>query len=119
MRYTLGPAVILTLLLTLSLHAQETRRQYLSGKGTADAVPWEFLCSSGAKSGEWTTIPVPSCWDALGFGTLNYYRDGENPEQGKRSEERRVGKERAGRRRARTGTGCGMGVASETVAHAV
>src|SRR5688500_17988206 len=83
MRYTLGPAVILTLLLTLSLHAQETRRQYLSGKGTDDAVPWEFFCSAGAKSGAWTTIPVPSCWDALGFGTLNYREDGEVAEQGK------------------------------------
>ena len=64
-------------------HAQETQRQYLSGKGSDDAVAWEFHCTGGAKSGQWTTILVPSCWDALGFGTLNYFRDGENPEQGK------------------------------------
>lgn len=63
--------------------AQETQRQYLSGKGSDDAVAWEFFCSAGAKSGKWTTIPVPSCWDALGFGTLNYGKDGEVAEQGK------------------------------------
>jgi hypothetical protein len=80
-RTLLGCAVVL--LTSLIAHAQETQRQYLSGKGTDDAVPWEFFCTGGAKSGAWTTIPVPSCWDALGFGTLNYFRDGENPEQGK------------------------------------
>src|SRR5687768_4511280 len=82
MRYLtlLGTVVLLTSSLTA---AQDTQRQYLSGKGTDDAVPWEFLCSSGAKSGEWTTIPVPSCWDALGFGTLSYYKDAEPYEQGK------------------------------------
>ena len=69
--------------LTAPAHARETQRQYLSGRGSDDAIPWEFHCTSGAKSGRWTTIPVPSCWDALGFGTLNYFRDGENPEQGK------------------------------------
>ena len=82
MRYLtlLGTVVLLTSSLAA---AQETQRQYLSGKGTDDAVPWEFLCSSGAKSGEWTTIPVPSCWDALGFGSLNYFKDAEPYEQGK------------------------------------
>src|SRR5688500_13292030 len=70
-------------LASVTAGAQETQRQYLSGRGTDDAVAWDFYCSSGAKSGEWTTIPVPSCWDARGFGTLNYRKDTEPAEQGK------------------------------------
>jgi hypothetical protein len=71
------------LLCAVGAQAQETQRQYLSGKGNDDAIPWEFFCSAGAKSGQWTTIPVPSCWDALGYGTLNYFKDGDQPERGK------------------------------------
>ncbi|MBC7782584.1 MAG: glycoside hydrolase family 2 [Burkholderiales bacterium] len=52
----------------------ETARQYLSGKGIDDAVQWDFFCTAGHRSGEWATIPVPSCWDAKGFGTLAYGR---------------------------------------------
>src|SRR5689334_11039573 len=58
--------------------AQETQIQYLSGKGIDDAVPWEFMVTGGNKSGEWTTLPVPSCWDVEGFGKLTYGR-GEPP----------------------------------------
>ena len=48
---------------------------YLSGRDKDHTVPWKFLCTTGAKSGEWTTIPVPSNWDVLGFGMLNYKKD--------------------------------------------
>ena len=58
-----------------SVFAQETQVQYLSGHGKDDAVPWKFFCTSGANSGVWTNLPVPSQWDVKGFGTLNYYRD--------------------------------------------
>jgi hypothetical protein len=47
-------------------------RIYLSGKGPADAVEWEFKCSEGRKSGQWTTIPVPSNWEQHGFGNYDY-----------------------------------------------
>ena len=47
----------------------------LSGHGKDDAVPWKFLCTSGAHSGFWTNLPVPSQWDVKGFGTLNYFTD--------------------------------------------
>ncbi len=33
---------------------------------------WDFLCTSGRRSREWTTIAVPSCWETQGFGTYNY-----------------------------------------------
>jgi hypothetical protein len=58
-----------------SIFAQETQVQYLSGHGKDDAVPWNFFCTSGANSGVWTNLLVPSQWDVKGFGTLNYYRD--------------------------------------------
>jgi beta-galactosidase/beta-glucuronidase len=79
-------SLIVTNIVLLTSHAaraQETQRQYLSGRGTDDAGAWEFFCTAGAKSGNWTTIPVPSCWDALGFGSLNYFKDKEPYEQGK------------------------------------
>jgi len=41
-------------------------------------VPWEFLCTSGAKSGYWTNLPVPSQWDVQGFGTVHYQKDMTN-----------------------------------------
>lgn len=58
--------------------AQDTEREYLSGRGKDDAVPWKFLCTSGAQSGYWTNLAVPSQWDMQGFGTLNYQKDAAN-----------------------------------------
>jgi hypothetical protein len=58
-----------------SAPAQETQVQFLSGHGKDDAVPWKFFCTSGANSGVWTNLPVPSQWDVKGFGTLNYSKD--------------------------------------------
>jgi hypothetical protein len=55
----------LTLLLASSfvLTAQPTKTIYLSGTGFDQTVEWEFYCSDGKKSGAWTTIEVPSCWE--------------------------------------------------------
>jgi hypothetical protein len=58
--------------------AAETERVYLSGRGKDDAVPWRFMCTTGALSGFWTNIPVPSNWDVLGFGHLTYKKDYSN-----------------------------------------
>ena len=58
-----------------TVSAQETEVQFLSGHGKDDAIPWKFLCTSGAKSEVWTNLPVPSQWDVHGFGTLNYHKD--------------------------------------------
>ena len=70
--------IFFTLTFIATADAQLTERQFLSGHGKDDAVPWKFFCTSGANSGFWTNLPVPSQWDVKGFG---------------RSEERRVGKE--------------------------
>lgn len=52
--------------------AAETEIQYLSGRGYGDTVEWEFFCTEGRNSGEWSTISVPSCWEQEGFGTYQY-----------------------------------------------
>ncbi len=59
----------------LAAFGQTTAVQYLSGVGRDDAVPWQFYCTGGRKSGFWTTIPVPSCWELHGFGSYNYGHD--------------------------------------------
>ena len=53
-------------------NAQETQRQYLSGHGCDDMVQWDFYCTDGRNSGQWTKIGVPSCWELQGFGTYQY-----------------------------------------------
>ena len=52
--------------------AQETQRLYLSGTGCDDMVEWDFMCTDGRNSGQWTKIGVPSCWELQGFGTYQY-----------------------------------------------
>lgn len=58
-----------------SLSDEQTEIQYLSGTGKDDMVEWDFYCSDGRDSENWTTIGVPSCWELQGFGTYNYGHD--------------------------------------------
>jgi len=53
----------------------QTQIRYLSGTGKDDTVSWDFFCTAGRKSGVWTKISVPSCWEQQGFGAYNYGRD--------------------------------------------
>ncbi|HET9502512.1 MAG TPA: glycoside hydrolase family 2 TIM barrel-domain containing protein [Hymenobacter sp.] len=65
-------------LLAFSAAAQPTptkQTQYLSGRDNLRTATWDFFCTSGRKSGYWTTIQVPSCWEQQGFGAYNYGRD--------------------------------------------
>lgn len=52
--------------------APVTERLFLSGRGPADAVPWDFTVTGGRRAGEAATIPVPSNWEQHGFGTYDY-----------------------------------------------
>jgi hypothetical protein len=56
-------AVLAAVSIVLPVIAQQTEVQYLSGHGKDDAVPWKFLCTSGAQSGYWTNLAVPSNWE--------------------------------------------------------
>ncbi len=56
-------------------HGQLTERHYLSGIDSKRTVQWDFFCTDGRNSGEWTKIDVPSNWELQGFGTYNYGHD--------------------------------------------
>lgn len=62
----------LFLFFSFGLFAQQTETKYLSGKGSDDAMPWQFYCTGGMNAGKWTTINVPSCWELQGFGKYDY-----------------------------------------------
>ena len=64
-----------------SLRAQQTVIQYLSGTDKDHTVQWDFMCTKGRKSGKWSTIAVPSCWEMQGFGSYNYSSDKVNPDE--------------------------------------
>ena len=72
--------ILITLAVTIMYNttigqSKNTEIQYLSGTGKDDMVQWDFFCSDGKNSGEWTTIGVPSCWELQGFGYYNYGHD--------------------------------------------
>jgi beta-galactosidase/beta-glucuronidase len=54
---------------------QATITKYLSGTDKDHTVQWDFYCTAGRKSGEWTKIAVPSNWELQGFGAYNYGHD--------------------------------------------
>lgn len=70
--------ILISILLSLSSFSQPTQIVYLSGTDAANTVEWDFYCTDGQNSGEWTTIPVPSNWELEGFGTYNYGHDWKN-----------------------------------------
>lgn len=51
--------ILLFLLTTWVVQAQETERQYLSGTGLGNTVTWQFRVSEGRNSGRWSKIEVP------------------------------------------------------------
>ncbi|WP_223857471.1 glycoside hydrolase family 2 TIM barrel-domain containing protein [Sphingobacterium micropteri] len=51
---------------------QSTTINYLSGTDKDHTIDWDFMVSSGANSGTWSKIPVPSNWETKGFGTYHY-----------------------------------------------
>lgn len=78
MRYTFKLFVFLQcFLLSIPVAAQQNSTEivYLSGKGKDDTVLWDFYCSKGNNSKQWTSIAVPSCWEQQGFGNYNYGQD--------------------------------------------
>lgn len=70
--------VLISLFFTGTLFSQQTETIFLSGTDAANTVEWDFFCTDGQKSGEWTKIDVPSNWELEGFGTYNYGHDWKN-----------------------------------------
>jgi len=56
----------------LSISAQKTEVQYLSGLDKDHTVQWDFFCNNGMNSGNWSKIGVPSNWELQGFGSYLY-----------------------------------------------
>ena len=70
--------VLLFLLLSgfISMAAPTQRViQYLSGTDNTHTKTWDFFCTSGRNSGQWSKIEVPSHWEQQGFGEYDYGRD--------------------------------------------
>ncbi|GAB3931733.1 glycoside hydrolase family 2 TIM barrel-domain containing protein [Mucilaginibacter myungsuensis] len=66
---------VLACCIVFGASAQSTVIKYLSGTDKDHTVLWDFYCTAGRKSGEWTKIPVPSNWELQGFGAYNYGGD--------------------------------------------
>lgn len=63
--------------------AQQTEKKMLSGNSGEETVKWDFFCTAGRNSGQWTKIKVPSCWELEGFGEYNYgYEKVKSSEKG-------------------------------------
>ena len=52
--------------------AQKTEVIYLSGTDKDHTVQWDFFCTNGRNSGQWSKIAVPSNWELQGFGSYHY-----------------------------------------------
>ncbi len=84
---------IIIILSFISLSAQKTEVQYLSGLDKDHTVQWDFFCTHGMNSGKWSKIAVPSNWELQGFGTYIYGNtDMEANEKGLYKYEFRVAK---------------------------
>jgi hypothetical protein len=77
LKYSGAVLYIFTWIVHTSAIAQQTERIYLSGHGVDDVREWDFYCTEGRRSGVWTKIPVPSCWEQHGFGKYNYGHDAD------------------------------------------
>src|SRR5690554_175902 len=66
--------LLLILLLSIQVTAQQTETLYLSGTGLGDTKTWDFYCSDGMNSRKWSKIEVPSQWELEGFGEYSYGR---------------------------------------------
>ncbi|MEU0091943.1 glycoside hydrolase family 2 TIM barrel-domain containing protein [Kribbella sp. NPDC006257] len=49
-----------------------TEIRYLTGADRDTPVDWDFMVSSGRRSGVWSSIPTPSQWECEGFGTYRW-----------------------------------------------
>ena len=70
--WILNICAVLTAAAAMAQGGVQSERIYLSGRGCDDMVEWDFMCTGGNRSGEWTKIGVPSCWELQGFGTYQY-----------------------------------------------
>ncbi len=75
--FFMGFIISIFLIFINPVNAESYKKEikYLSGVDNENTVTWDFFCTSGRKSGFWTTIEVPSHWEQQGFGQYDYGRD--------------------------------------------
>jgi hypothetical protein len=56
----------------LTITAQKTEIQYLSGTDKDHTVQWDFFINNGMNKDKWSKIGVPSNWELQGFGSYLY-----------------------------------------------
>lgn len=66
------PVVLAALTVPNVSYCEPSRILYLSGTGNDDTKLWQFRVSGGRNASFWTNIPVPSCWETVGFGSYEY-----------------------------------------------
>lgn len=66
--------IFITAVFSFYSFSQETEKIYLSGKDFKHPVAWDFMCTNGNNSKQWTNINVPSNWELQGFGEYTYGR---------------------------------------------
>ncbi|MEN9907409.1 MAG: hypothetical protein RLZZ540_550 [Bacteroidota bacterium] len=73
---SLQAAVVLFLpfLCVINANAQQTTKVFLSGTDFEHPVKWDFMCTAGSNSKQWSKINVPSNWELEGFGEYTYGR---------------------------------------------
>lgn len=67
-------ALFLPFLCVITANAQETKKVFLSGTDFEHPVKWDFMCTAGNNSKQWSKINVPSNWELEGFGEYTYGR---------------------------------------------
>ncbi|MFA9186755.1 glycoside hydrolase family 2 TIM barrel-domain containing protein [Flavobacterium sp. FBOR7N2.3] len=67
-------ALFLPFLCVINANAQETTKVFLSGTDFEHPVKWDFMCTAGNNSKQWSKINVPSNWELEGFGEYTYGR---------------------------------------------
>jgi hypothetical protein len=65
-------SLFLILATLLSVNAQKTEIQYLSGLDKDNLVQWDFMVNNGMNKDKWSKIGVPSNWELQGFGSYLY-----------------------------------------------
>jgi hypothetical protein len=56
----------------LTITAQKTEIQYLSGLDKDNLVQWDFMVNNGMNKDKWSKIGVPSNWELQGYGSYLY-----------------------------------------------
>lgn len=67
-------ALFLPFLCVITANAQQTKKVFLSGTDFEHPVKWDFMCTGGNNSKQWSKINVPSNWELEGFGEYTYGR---------------------------------------------